>query len=84
MTIVSAILKDISIFREILSNHAEKCDIFSLQKITLSVDFDVIERVTLLVIDLVNRNNGNLNSNIAQRCAISCSDSVQWHDIRAS
>lgn len=77
MTIVPAILENISIFRDILSNHAEKCDIFSLEETTLNVTLDVIGRVTLLISDFENENNENLNPNIAQRCTISCSDSVQ-------
>lgn len=49
MTLVPAILEDVSIFYGILQGHAEKGDLFSLEEATLSVTLDVIGRVTLSV-----------------------------------
>lgn len=49
MTLIPNILEDVLIFHDILQDHAQKGDIFSLEEATLSVTLDVIGRVTLLV-----------------------------------
>ena len=77
MMLVPNILENVSILCDILSSHAEKCDIFSLEESTLDVTFDDIGKITLQVSNFENGNNGHLNLNIAQRCAISCPDCVQ-------
>ncbi|KAI9884809.1 MAG: hypothetical protein M1823_003398 [Watsoniomyces obsoletus] len=47
MTLVPAIMKDVSIFCEQLQEHARRSDVFSLEEMTLNVTIDVIGRVAL-------------------------------------
>jgi cytochrome P450 len=50
-TMVPGIMEDVLVFRDILRQRAEQGNIFSLEETTLNVTFDVIGRVTLLVLE---------------------------------
>lgn len=47
MTLVPAMMKDVSIFCDQLQEHARQGDVFSLEEMTLNVTIDVIGRVAL-------------------------------------
>ena len=47
MTLVPCIVEEIVKFRDLLSEHAEKCDVFSLDELAINATMDVIGKVAM-------------------------------------